>query len=56
MAKAAYVVSGSTWIATDIPQTVWMKIQAARAEGLGGLMVSGGRFAGGGLGSQLSPR
>lgn len=38
-AKAAYVVSGSTWIGTDVPQTLWMKILAAREAGLGGLMV-----------------
>jgi hypothetical protein len=36
---AAYAVSGSNWIGFDTPQTLWMKIQAARKRGVGGLMV-----------------
>ena len=39
-AKAAYLVSGSTWVGFDLPQTLYMKIKAADALGLGGLMVS----------------
>ena len=38
-AMAAYMVSGSTWVAFDLPQTIYMKILAARKRGLGGLMV-----------------
>jgi chitinase len=38
-AKAAYLVSGSTWVGFDLPQTIYMKILAARQLGLGGLMV-----------------
>lgn len=38
-AKAAYLVSGSMWVGFDLPQTIWMKILAARERGLGGLMV-----------------
>ncbi len=38
-AKAAYLVSGTTWISFDLPQTIYMKILAARQLGLGGLMV-----------------
>ena len=39
-AKAAYLVSGSTWIGFDLPQTLYMKIKEAEKLGLGGLMVS----------------
>ncbi len=38
-AKAAYVVDGTNWIGTDVPETFTMKIDAARQRGLGGLMV-----------------
>lgn len=38
-AKAAYVVDGTNWIGTDVPETFAMKIEAARQRGLGGLMV-----------------
>lgn len=41
-AKAAYLVSGTTWISFDLPQTIYMKILAARERGLGGLMVRAG--------------
>ena len=40
-AKAAFLVSGSTWVGFDLPQTLCMKIKAADALGLGGLMVGG---------------
>jgi GH18 family chitinase len=41
-AKAAYAVNltdPSQWVSFDLPQTLYMKIQEARARGLGGLMV-----------------
>lgn len=38
-AKHAYVVSGRTFITCDTPATLQMKIDAAAALGLGGLMV-----------------
>jgi hypothetical protein len=38
-AKHAYVVSGRTFITCDTPATLQMKIDAATALGLGGLMV-----------------
>jgi hypothetical protein len=44
-AKAAYLVHGSTWVGFDLPQTIWMKILAARERGLGGLMVRCARCA-----------
>lgn len=47
-AKAAYVVNGATWIGTDVPQTIYMKILAARELGLGGLMVGESWWVGGG--------
>lgn len=50
-AKAAYLVSGTTWISFDLPQTIYMKILAARERGLGGLMVRRGT-----AGCRLSPR
>lgn len=39
VAKAAYLVKGNQWVAFDNPQTIYMKIEAARAMGLGGTMV-----------------
>ena len=39
VAKAAYLSLGTQWVAFDTPQTLWMKIQAAKQMGLGGLMV-----------------
>lgn len=38
-AKAAAVIDGTNWIGTDVPETINMKIDAARQRGLGGLMV-----------------
>lgn len=40
-AKHAYVVYGRTFITCDTPATLKMKIDAAAALGLGGLMVRG---------------
>lgn len=45
-AKAAYVVDGTNWIGTDVPETFNMKIEAARQRGLGGLMVRWWRVCG----------
>ena len=39
VAKAAYLVKGNQWVSFDNPQTIFMKIEAARAMGLGGTMV-----------------
>lgn len=38
-AKAAYLVEGNQWVSFDLPQTLYMKLLAARELGLGGLMV-----------------
>lgn len=38
-AKAAYLVDGDQWVSFDLPQTLFMKLLAARELGLGGLMV-----------------
>ena len=40
-AKAAYLVKGAQWIGYDNPDTLRMKIVAAKGMGLGGVMVSG---------------
>ena len=45
-AKAAYLVSGSTWVGFDLPQTLYMKIKEVERLGLGGLMVSASWRAG----------
>ena len=45
VAKAAYLTLGDTWVSFDLPQTLHMKIQAARDWNLGGLMVSAARAA-----------
>ena len=37
--KAAYLQLGNTWVSFDLPQTIYLKIKAARALKLGGLMV-----------------
>lgn len=38
-AKSAYLQQGSTWVSFDLPQTIFLKTQAAKALGLGGLMA-----------------
>ena len=38
-AMAAYLVKGDQWVSFDAPETMFMKIKAARAAGLGGVMV-----------------
>ena len=38
-AKAAYLVQGDQWVSFDLPQTIYMKIEAAREMGLGGISV-----------------
>jgi hypothetical protein len=40
-AMAAHIVSNDQWIGFDNLQTLYMKIKAAEALGLGGLMVGG---------------
>eukprot|EP00887_Chlorella_sp_A99_P002354 scaffold10.g2354.t1 len=37
--KSAWVQKGTTWISCDTPETLAMKIQAAKALGLGGIMA-----------------
>ena len=51
-AMAAHIVSNDQWIGFDNLQTIYMKIKAAEALGLGGLMVRGreGRVGGGKVG------
>ena len=38
-AMAAYLVQGDQWVSFDAPETIFMKIKAARAAGMGGTMV-----------------
>ena len=38
-AMAAYLVHGDQWVSFDAPETMFMKIKAARAAGLGGVMT-----------------
>ena len=42
VAMAAYAVKGNQWVSFDLPQTIYLKIKAARAMGLGGTMVWAG--------------
>lgn len=37
--KAAYLVAGDQWVSFDLPQTIFMKMEAAREMGLGGTSV-----------------
>jgi hypothetical protein len=37
--KAAYLVQGNQWVSFDTAQTLTWKMQAAKAMGLGGVMV-----------------
>jgi hypothetical protein len=50
-AKSAYLVYNDLWVAFDMPQSMYMKIKAAEALGLGGLMVGGS----GRVGACVSP-